>query len=256
MEIVRTPIYQQLHEVLKQRILSGVVRPGEKFLTEREIAQEFNVSRATANKVLSSLVSEGFVEFKKGIGTFVDSNLNTDMASMSSFTEKVKSAGRNPSSRVLLFRRIRAAEAGQETMDQMKVSDPETELYEMKRLRMADGSPMILSHRFILASVCPGLTAEDMKGSFFGLLRERFNVRMIGADEIYRAVIIQGREAELLQVPSGEPGFLVTTTGFLDEERILWIEHAIFRPDAFEFRCQVRPLHSSKDFTIDIMKQE
>ena len=46
-------------------------RSCDQFLTEREVAEKFQVSRATANKSLASLVSEGFLEFRKGVGTFV-----------------------------------------------------------------------------------------------------------------------------------------------------------------------------------------
>jgi DNA-binding GntR family transcriptional regulator len=44
---------------------------GERLLTERQICERFGVSRATANKALSNLVSEGVLEFRKGVGTFV-----------------------------------------------------------------------------------------------------------------------------------------------------------------------------------------
>ncbi|MFN9913156.1 MAG: GntR family transcriptional regulator, partial [Pirellulaceae bacterium] len=43
----------------------------DRFLTEREIADRFGVSRPTANKALASLVSEGLLEFRRGVGTFV-----------------------------------------------------------------------------------------------------------------------------------------------------------------------------------------
>jgi len=68
--IVRDPMYQQINKRL--RLLVGREYTfGQQFPTEREIVERFAVSRATANKALASLVSEGLLEFRKGIGTFV-----------------------------------------------------------------------------------------------------------------------------------------------------------------------------------------
>lgn len=67
----KEPVYQQLISVLLEVIREGDFRPGDKFLTERSICEKFGVSRATANKALSSLVSRGILEFRKGVGTFL-----------------------------------------------------------------------------------------------------------------------------------------------------------------------------------------
>ena len=96
--IVREPIYQQLCRILRDLARSGEFTAGEKFLTEREIASRFNVSRATANKALSSLVSEGALEFRKGMGTYVRPGLiGYDLRALVSFTKKAKAAGKKPS---------------------------------------------------------------------------------------------------------------------------------------------------------------
>jgi DNA-binding GntR family transcriptional regulator len=58
--LVRSPVYQQLNQRLRA-VLAAEYRSGDQFLTEREVAEKFQVSRATANKSLASLVSEGFL---------------------------------------------------------------------------------------------------------------------------------------------------------------------------------------------------
>ena len=72
--LVKTPIYQQLSQQLRDLIRQGEFKANDQFLTERQISDRFGVSRATANKALSNLVSEGILEFKKGIGTFIRIN--------------------------------------------------------------------------------------------------------------------------------------------------------------------------------------
>ncbi len=71
------------------------------FLTERQICERFDVSRATANKALSNLVVEGVLEFKKGVGTFVRGGvLDYDLRALVSFTDKASVAGKRPTTRL------------------------------------------------------------------------------------------------------------------------------------------------------------
>src|SRR5947209_3314631 len=109
-QLVKDPVYCQLNHLLRTLIRSGKYQKGDQFLTEREIAERFKISRATANKALSSLVAEGVVSFRKGVGTFVEGELlNYDLRSLVSFTEKARAAGRTPATQVLNFETASAA---------------------------------------------------------------------------------------------------------------------------------------------------
>ncbi len=62
MEIVKEPIYKQLNNILRDLLDSDTYQISDKFLTERVICKQFDVSRSTANKAISNLVSEGLLE--------------------------------------------------------------------------------------------------------------------------------------------------------------------------------------------------
>ena len=68
--IERNPIYQQVNDQLRG-LLATDFQLGDCFLTEREISEKYQVSRSTASKALASLVSEGLLEFNRGVETFV-----------------------------------------------------------------------------------------------------------------------------------------------------------------------------------------
>ncbi len=59
-------MYEQLKELLRE-----VIQSGEFAEREREVVEHYQVSRPTANKVLSGMAAEGLVEFRKGVGTLV-----------------------------------------------------------------------------------------------------------------------------------------------------------------------------------------
>jgi DNA-binding GntR family transcriptional regulator len=244
MKLVKDPLYQQLSQILRQSIVRGNHRNGAKFLTEREIAVKYGVSRATANKVLSSMVSEGLLEFRKGVGTFVKYTARGQSKSgLISFTENVRSAGKAPSTDILEFKTKKGKDIPPAAMQALALGQSES-VYYIRRVRRADGVPMILETRYLVASFCPNLQKDQLAGSLFSLLQDEYHLNVIGSDEKIQAVNVIGEEAAILQVVESSAAFLVTSVGYMTNEVPLWWEQSLHRADGFELRCQVRPTMS------------
>lgn len=242
----KSPIYQQLNAILRQLLASDEYQVGDKFLTEREICKRFDVSRATANKALSNLVSEGLLEFRKGVGTFVRVKPTDDgLHSLASFTGNTLAAGKKPSSKVLQFETVKAGSVSKEIAESLQV-DADEDLYLIKRLRLADNRPMILEHRYVVSKYCPGLKRESLTGSLYACFVNEFHLDITGADETIRAVSINKEEAQLLEVEEGGAGFLVVAIGYINGDTPLWYERTLHRPDGFALRCYVRPRSTNR----------
>jgi GntR family transcriptional regulator len=65
------PLYYQLEELLESRILTGVWAPHERLPSERELCEEFDVSRAVVRPALEILERQGRIVRVQGKGTFV-----------------------------------------------------------------------------------------------------------------------------------------------------------------------------------------
>lgn len=63
--------YEQIAERLNADIRSGLIAPGSRLPSERELARTLEVSRASVREALASLQLQGVVETRKGAGTFV-----------------------------------------------------------------------------------------------------------------------------------------------------------------------------------------
>jgi GntR family transcriptional regulator len=244
MGLVRDPIYRQLNQELRRLLRSGEFREGARFLTEREIGVRFDVSRATANKALSNLVSEGILEFKKGVGTFVrGGGLDYDLRALVSFTDQARTSGRTPTTRILA-RELLSADAL--PAEAARALGGEGRVVFMERLRLADGVPVILERRWVPAARCPGLERAPLDGSLYALFTERYGLTLEGADQGIRAVAIPKEEARALGVRAGEAGLLVTSTGFLEGGEPLWFERTLYRGDAYEFRNRLGGLQAAR----------
>jgi GntR family transcriptional regulator len=240
-DLIKDPIYFQIVERLRQLLAQDGYAPGSQFLTERQIAERFDVSRATANKALASLVSDGTLEFRKGIGTFVRAiapRLDYDLQALVSFTQKAEAGGKRPSTQVLRLERV-PADATRAAL--LRVPE-QTPLWAMDRLRLADDRPVILERRHLVTAPCPNLTEAQVNGSLYALLTETLGLQVIGADETIQAVNISGEDARLLEVTDGAAGLLVIATAFLSEGVPLWYEETLYRGDAYAFRNWIGPI--------------
>jgi DNA-binding LacI/PurR family transcriptional regulator len=67
----KVPKFKRLINLLRQEIVNSKLTPGDKFLTELEIAEKYNVSRGIVREAIQSLVHEGLVTRTAGKGTFI-----------------------------------------------------------------------------------------------------------------------------------------------------------------------------------------
>lgn len=244
--LIKTPVYQQLNQLLRELVRRGDFAPGTRFLTERQVCERFAVSRATANKALSNLVAEGTLEFRKGIGTFVRGGaLHYDTRALASFTEKVQAAGKIPKTRVLKWQQVSARTLDAHVQQALRLN-PGDGAFNVERLRLADDVPVVLERRQIVARFCPELERGDLEHSLYAVWTQKFGLELGGADEVIRAVLVRSAEARLLEVRSGAPAFLIHSTGFLADGAPLWWEETWYRGDMYEFNNRLGPMPGSR----------
>lgn len=69
------PLYQQLAEELRRAVLQQRLQPNQKLPPSRQLAQSLKISRITVTQSYEQLVSEGYLETRRGSGTFVCAQL-------------------------------------------------------------------------------------------------------------------------------------------------------------------------------------
>src|SRR5712692_3780915 len=69
---VRTSrLYEQIVQQIEESILKGALKPGDQLPAERELAEQFGVSRTAVREAVNALREKGLVEAYSGRGTFV-----------------------------------------------------------------------------------------------------------------------------------------------------------------------------------------
>jgi GntR family transcriptional regulator / MocR family aminotransferase len=65
------PLYRQVYEAVRDKIMTGQLRPGARLPSTRAMATELGVSRRTALEAYDQLLAEGYVVGRVGSGTTV-----------------------------------------------------------------------------------------------------------------------------------------------------------------------------------------
>lgn len=71
MPIRSTRVYEQVAEHIENLILSGELHSGDRLPTERELAEQFHVSRTAVREAMKLLEQKGLVDMRPGRGTLV-----------------------------------------------------------------------------------------------------------------------------------------------------------------------------------------
>lgn len=69
-----TPIYEQIVNGIKESILKGILQPGDKLLSVREMAATLRTNPNTVAKAYGELEREKVIETLRGKGTFVSTD--------------------------------------------------------------------------------------------------------------------------------------------------------------------------------------
>ncbi|SDE49286.1 GntR family transcriptional regulator [Auraticoccus monumenti] len=190
------PLYHQVASQLEAAIADGRLPPGSSVENELSLAARLGISRPTARQAMQSLVEQGLVIRRRGVGTQVAPPRIRRPVELTSLWEDLRSSGRTPSTEVLDWRRVRATA---ELAALMEVEEG-AELVTVQRLRSADGEPVALLTNWLPVALAP--SAEELAGSgLYDCLRAR-GVQPRMAHQRIGARLATTAEARMLQEPA------------------------------------------------------
>lgn len=206
------PKYYQVATHIRELITSGELKPADQIPTEESLVEAHGVSRGTVRKALQLLIDEGLVETEQGRGSFVTTAVqSSNYFSLVSFDEEMRRQQRKPSTRLLKFE---VRKAGKKTADRLHIS-PESIVYQIERLRLANDLPVAYESRILAKSLCPDLENEDVETqSLHWLLSEKYSIPLVKLVHTVERLPLTQLQADLLDAKTGEPAFVVDRMSF------------------------------------------
>jgi GntR family transcriptional regulator len=231
----RLPLYEQVAHAVRQAVYHGRLATGAVLPPEPELAQRLGVSRQTVNQALTMLAQQGLLTRRRGVGTFVaEPIVEQPLEGLYTFIRTLTTQGRHPANRILGQRVTTDDEASLLFTDR-----PEGLVFELTRLRLADGEPVILETIYLPLECGERIPFERFaQEPLYNLMRELCGIEVEHADETLQPVSLGRTEAALLGLEGGEPAFLVERTGF-DGERPVELRRSLIRGDRYRFRVRL-----------------
>lgn len=223
-------IAREVRDAIEARYIAGS-EPSAVLPSERRLAAEFGVARATVRAALAMLREQQ--QIRSGAGgppVVVDPRL-IKAPRLTSFTQDALARGWHPSSRVL--------DAQEQAADVTVARDlgiaPGSSVLRVRRLRLADRAPMALEEVWLPQELVPDLLSQDLDGSLYELLESRYALTVHRHDRRISAITVDAVHAELLEMPLGAAALFATQVGHDRRGRRVELGRSIYRGDKFDF---------------------
>lgn len=229
------PLYRQIKEILRTEISTNKL-DADTPMTEAQLLERFNVSRAPIRQALRELTDQGYVYRKQGKGTFpVPGHRVSRPADVRSgaLHQHLRERGLNPASRVGDLGRTVPPPHVQR---QLSIAEGE-EVLHFTRLISVEGSPLVHSRVFLRtpADFSPTTRELEENGSAFELLAREFGIVLERSEHEAWATGATAEDAAVLDVPVGSPLLAIETLFLTTGGATAGMRLAIHRSEQFKY---------------------
>lgn len=227
------------HQGTKEALetLLGTLSVGDALPPERLLAAKLGVSRMTLRRALDDLWRMGRVIRRQGAGTFVAEPKIAQMLTVTSFSQDMRARGMTPTSRTLSMTSLDASRR----LSQHLAVPPGEPLLRVRRLRLADGTPMAIETLHVPNSLVPDLRAEDLQDrSFYALLAQRYGIGLARGTQVIEPTVTDEEESDLLGCPPHSPAFLFERTSWDAQDRAVEFVRSVYRGDRYKLTAQLQ----------------
>ncbi len=230
------PLYLQLKSHLQTQIEDGVYGKDGRLPSERELAQQYNISRMTARQAIQALMQDGFIDTRVGKGTYVrDQRIDQDLRHLTSFTEDMQRRGRISGSRVVRVEKMRA---DADIAAHLQVL-PDTQVGLLSRLRLADGEPLAWEICHLNLRLCQDIldTHDFSRESLYSVLRDQYGQRLVTARQVIAARMPSREERDLLNITDGIPVLALHRVTHNDAQQPVEYVQSVYRGDRYQLQA-------------------
>ena len=228
-----TTLYAALRDRLKDEILSGRRRPGDKLPSENEFTQTLGVSRITVRQALGDLRNEGLVVKTHGKGSFVATPpVAQDLTRLRGLAESLTGAERTVHTRVLSIGPKRASAP---VVTALGLTPGEL-VIELKTLRYLNRKPLALNRSYLPLDIGNRLIKADFANrDILSMLEGDLGLAIGHAEVSIGATNAKAGEARLLGVAAGAALVQVRRLVFTSASRPVHLEQSAYRSDLFSY---------------------
>ncbi|WP_410592209.1 GntR family transcriptional regulator [Amycolatopsis sp. lyj-23] len=228
------PLYFQVSRQLHAAIEDGRLPAGSRLGNEVDLAASLRLSRPTIRQAIQTLVNQGLLVRRRGVGTQVVRTKVARPLRLSSLFDDLAGLGGHPGTAVLLNR---VEDAGPDVAELLEAPGL-TQVRRLKRLRSADGEPLALMNNYLPEGVLDPADDELRERGLYQLLRSA-GVRLHAAEQNIGARLATEEDAELLREEPGAALLTMQRTTYDDSGRVVEYGWHVYRASRYTFNLSL-----------------
>lgn len=235
------PVYFQIKQTIKNRIINRVYKPGEKIPSENELAEEFKVNRLTVRQAIFQLVQEGFLTARRGSGTFVtrdDTLINSFNLEFTGFMDDLFYQVSKSSTKSVQVCRIVAPPAVREKLE---ITDAGAEIVQVKRVRFKGGKSFAYTVNYIPEATAARIKeAELWERPLLQIMEQDLGIHFTEAFQTIQATFADQETAERLEIAPGSPILVVERIMYTHKRKPVEFVQSSYRGDVYKYIVRLK----------------
>ncbi|MCU5746317.1 GntR family transcriptional regulator [Staphylococcus sp. SQ8-PEA] len=222
MSHLQKPLYLQVFEDIKEKIKNRIYNEGDKLPSERQLAEEYEVSRITIREALKHLEEHRFLRTEHGRGSYVLGNqYNQMLDKLYSFKDEIEKNGDTPSTMMLSIEPIDPPTYVQQHMGLTRFQ----KVYKLRRLRLSNDTPLIYETTYLPLHVCEGLDQFDFnQHSLYETLHDYYNIAIDYAYETLTSRKMSEQEASYLETDKESVCMFIERHSYVEDKIVEFTE--------------------------------
>lgn len=232
------PIYYQMIQYIRNQVASHFWNEDDMIPSERELCEKHEISRITVRQAIESLVNEGILYRRRGIGTFVSrQKVDQVLAKPTNFTTDMLSMGMKPSSKTLKCGLLAATK---EIAKILEINEGDN-IIELCRLRLANDKPMAVEQAFIVQEAAESILNTPMDNkSLYSVLKDKCGINIVSAKQTIQIAYSDQEFSHILNIKLDSPTFLLDRIDYLSDSRPIEYVKSYYRADRYKFTVELK----------------
>lgn len=232
-----TPLYFQLKNIIKSKILSNEYKGQERLPSETEICSDYGISRATARQAFSELEKEGLIYRIQGRGTFVNDRAGLKNLALTGSIENLLSAGKGTRHRTIDYKETSPPPHIEKIF---KLQDGEN-VFLLELLRFIPKGAFGYSFVYLPPQLGKLVYRDEITESqeIITFLEDKLKNRVHRASQTIKAAFAYGTVAKHISVKPKSPLLLIEREYYARNGAIMFLSINYFRSDLYKYRVEL-----------------
>lgn len=215
--------------------LTLTLKPHTQLPSERQLSEEYGVSRMTLRRAIDVMQSRGYIYSVPSKGLFVAEPRMVRTSDATSLSEVQRHRGNNPSTKLHLADRIHATD---EVAKALGIRKGEW-VYRIEQSFFDADLPMATETAYIPTDIAPGLLEQDLSKSLSGILADNYEKPILRVQYRVRAINPEEKFRERLEIPEVTPTLEFFAVGITSKERSAFLVISYKRGDKYDLVYQL-----------------